>query len=276
MHFKWSKLVFIASALLILCFIPYIYSTHQRLRVSFLDVGQGDAALIRTPSGQNILIDAGDTDGGVLDSLGKELGFWNRYIDLFILTHPHRDHFGGFLDLVDRIPIKKVAMTGAVSDDPLYPEFLKAVEEHHYPVDILSADKDYEFSPGVVLDNLFPFEPGMLYGKRVKDANAVSHVAVLKKDGIPLVLFTGDADMALESEILLRGFDVRAGILKVGHHGSKYSTSDSFLQAVHPKEAVISVGKENDFGHPHAETLEKLRGILLHLTSQEGTVRYNF
>ena len=260
--------------LLQLLLYQVFWLTNNKPSVSILDVGQGDAILIQTPEYKNILIDAGP-DGKVVDELGKKLGFFDKAIDLFVLTHPHSDHFAGFFDVIQKYSVKQVVMTGVSAEDPLYAEFLNQIKALDIPVLFPTSDKDIQIGRNLFLDFIYPFAGQSLIGQQTSNANNTSVVIRLADKNGPLAIFTGDAENNLEREILLSGQDISADILKLGHHGSRTATSDAFLQAVGPETAIISAGKDNQFGHPHAETMEKIKNLDVRQTI-DGMVEFNF
>lgn len=258
---------------MLLTIFPF-FNVHQPLKISVLDVGQGDAILIQTPDYHNILVDAGP-DSVVVDQLGKQMSFFDKTIDVFILTHPHRDHHAGILDVMQKYKIKKILLTGVASGDPLYLDFLKKAGNQSELI-FVNNEQDLQISATVYLDVLYPFANQSLVGQEVHNKNNTSVVARLVRrteDGWqPLIMLTGDAEMEEEREILLAGQDVRTEVLKLGHHGSRTSTSDVFLAAVDPNVAVISAGKDNQFEHPHPETMEKISDLEIRQTMEEGTI----
>ncbi|MBU0577735.1 MBL fold metallo-hydrolase [Patescibacteria group bacterium] len=242
--------------------------------MSFLDVGQGDAILIQTPEYKNVLIDAGE-NGAVVEELGEQIGFFNQEIDLFILTHPHRDHFGGFLDVIQKYPVKQVMITGVISSDPMYEAFLNEIQLLNIPIIFPQNDQDIQMGNNVFLDILYPLTNQSLIGHDVDNKNNTSIVAHLIKSNTSLALLTGDAEHEEEKEILLSGQDVQSDILKLGHHGSRTATSDAFLAAVNPQTAIVSAGIDNKFEHPHGETMEKVKDLTVYQT-MGGTIEFNF
>ena len=270
----WLLFYGICVGLLFLVIVQ-LSNAHQTLKVSVLDVGQGDAILIQTPEYHNILIDAG-SGSAVVDQMGGQLSFFDKTIDVFVLTHPHRDHYGGILDVMQKYKINKVLLTGVSAEDPVYLSFLEKAEETE--MIFIQNHQDLQISPNVYLDVLYPFKDQSLVGQDVHNKNNTSIVARLvrrSKSGLEsLVMLTGDAEMEEEREILLSGQEVKSDILKVGHHGSKTATSDAFLAAVNPETAIVSAGEDNKFEHPHPETLEKLGSLNIQQTMKDGTIEF--
>ncbi len=255
-----------------------LFGLSQPLSISVLDVGQGDAILIQTPEYHNILIDAGP-DSLAVDQLGNRLSYFDKTIDLFILTHPHRDHHGGILDVMQKYDIKTVLLTGVYSGDPLYKAFLDKVKADGINIVFNQSHQDIQIGQNVYLDILYPFEGQSLVGQDSHNKNNTSIVARLirRVEGgwQPLAMLTGDAEIEEELAILLSGQDVSSDILKLGHHGSRTATSDVLLAAVSPLTAVVSAGKDNQFEHPHPETLDKVRSLDVRQTMEEGTIMFD-
>ncbi|MCX6740715.1 MAG: ComEC/Rec2 family competence protein [Candidatus Parcubacteria bacterium] len=271
-----KKLLKILGSLLVLVFLLIGFAVNsqqdrQYLEVDFLDVGQGDAILIKTPAEQNILIDGG-SGSKVLSPLGSNLAFFDKKLDLVVLTHPHEDHVGGLVEVLRRYQVKKVLMTGIVFTTPAYEAFLEEIKKQGIEVQITNGLQDINLAPDLTLKILYPFID--LTEQKVEEINNSSIVIKLiyKNNSF---LFTGDAEELVEQELLAAKTDISAQVLKVGHHGSKYSSSPEFLNAVKPQYAIISVGKDNDFGHPHLRTLDNLQkmGIKILRTDQAGTIK---
>lgn len=250
----------------------YDLNGHKFLEVDFFDVGQGDAAFIETPGGKQILIDGGPSSV-ILEKLAKEMPFWDRTIDLIILSHPEADHLAGLLEVLKRYKIKNILWTGIVRQTAEYKEWVDLIGKEKANIEIAKAGQRLSLSERLSLLILHPFEDWQ--GKELKDSNMTS--IVLRLDyGDTSFLFTGDALAFQEKEMILRGVDLDSDVLKVGHHGSKTSTSQGFIKAVSPEIAVISAGKDNSYGHPHQEVLETLNkyGINVLRTDIAGDIKF--
>ncbi len=246
----------------------------QSDRVTFLDVGQGDAILIQTTEGKNILIDAGP-NGKVVQELSKKLNFFNPQIDLFILTHPDLDHYGGTLDILQKYPIKSVMLTGVSSRSRLYVAFLEELREKDIPLQYPQNDQDLRISPNLYMDFIYPFKNQHLMGLEVKNKNDTSISLILRNaQKEPLMLLTGDGEEKQEQELLLSDQDLSAPIFKLGHHGSKTSSSPNLLKAVDANTFVVSAGKDNKFGHPHPEVIERLNEKTILSTAQISPIEF--
>jgi competence protein ComEC len=269
------RLFKILSALLILTclligFTLYSQADRQNLEVDFLNVGQGDAILIKTPYEQNILIDGGP-DNSVLSELGKNLAFFDKNIDLVILTHPHSDHVTGLVEVLRRYKVKKVLMTGVLHTAPYYSTFLDEIRKQNIPTEVVKGPENINLGEGLDIKILYPFSD--LSGQKSDNLNNTSIVAkLIYKDNS--FLFEGDAGKEVEEAMLVNKIDLKSNVLKVAHHGSKNATSQEFLNAVLPQIAVISVGK-NDYGHPSQITIDRLlqNYIKILRTDLVGTIK---
>lgn len=252
----------------------------QTLTVHFLDVGQGDAALIRTAEGKTVLIDGGPPEAAK-EFARRVDALTSGPIDLMILSHPHLDHYGGLMEVLERVGAKRYLEPGFEHNAPGYPELLTALQLKG--VEIRISDRDtltkneplvIDLGGGAKLTVLWPQRPlhPFLFDTR-SDPNANSIVARLSY-GDHSVLFTGDAEPETEAHFLRLGTDLRADVLKVGHHGSRFSSTTPFLQRIRPKLAVISCGKNNPYRHPGPDTLERLTaaGAQIKRTDLEGEI----
>ncbi len=238
------------------------------LEVTFFDVGQGDSIFIETPQNHQILIDGGPT-AVILEKLGKAMPFWDRTLDLVVLTHPDYDHLAGLIDVLERYRVENILWTGVLADTAEFKEWQGLIQEEGAHIYVARAGQRIK-SSGTVLELLHPFES--LEGKTVKNTNNTSIIARLVF-GDDTFLFTGDAYQTVERELIGRGAEIDADVLKVGHHGSKNSSTREFIGVVSPEIAVISVGKDSKYGHPHQETLESLAGAEVLRTDEAGDIK---
>ena len=257
---KNIKKIFITLITLVLfvyssiSFIIYTEFTNQYLAVHFLDIGQGDGILIRTPDKRTIIVDGGP-DNSLVYKLGEFLPFYERDIDLLILTHPDADHLISFVELLKRYRVHHALITGIADDRPTYQAFLELLAAQRTAVLIAGSVTRIPVGSEVMIEILYPF--ASLFNQVPEDSNDSSIIFSLHY-GEHRFLFTGDASVAVEHALLQAGVVVHADVLKVGHHGSDTSTSQEFLEAVAPSIAVIQVGKDNKFGHPHRRVLDRL------------------
>ena len=230
------------------------------VKVEYIDVGQADAILIENNK-KYMLIDAGNNeDGDLLVNYFKDKNITD--FEYVVGTHPHEDHIGGMDNIIKNFNIKNYYMPDCYTTTKTFEEILDALEEKNLSFE--TPDIDSEFLLG---DALFK----VLYtGTDKRDLNNTSIVLRMTYKDVSF-MFTGDATNVTEKKILAK--DLQSDVLKVGHHGSQYSTSDEFLDKVNPKYAIISVGTGNVYDHPKDITLNKLKGIEVHRTDKEGTIR---
>lgn len=238
-----------------------------------LDVGQGDAILLRTAEGQNILVDGGPGQT-VLEELGEVLSPFDRRLDLVILTHPHEDHVAGLVEVLRRFEVGEVLLSAPEYDNQAYEALMEEIAEREIPYSFADDDNDFEFGD-VKLDVLFPFEP--FTGDDMENVNNASPVIKVVWGEVE-VLLAGDAEQEVEAQLLAAGAPVSADIIKAGHHGSRSSSTEAFLKAVGAELMLISCGTGNDYGHPHEETLEKATdmGMEVRRTDLEGRISVIF
>jgi len=272
-----KKTIFLfVVVLLVLNFFAWqeVFRLNSRtLKVSFFDVGQGDSIFIESSRGNLILIDGGP-DSTVLEKLREEIPFFRRKIDLVVLTHAHADHYVGLIDVLEKYRIENVLWTGVTTKSTKYQEFEKMVEESGAKIHTTKPNQKIVFPSGEkYLDILYPLED--ISGKKLASANLneTSIVARLISSGGSF-LFTGDICKKVEREMIEEGTILEADVLKVAHHGSRYSTSKDFLEESLPKLAVIQAGK-NNHGHPHEELLSRLKefGIKVLITKEYGDIK---
>lgn len=242
------------------------------LHVDFLDVGQGDATFIESPSGTQVLIDGG-RDGSVLRDLSSVMGFFDRDIDMVVATHPDLDHIGGLAGVLKRYAVRTIVLTENVKSTPEFEEFLRAVRDEGATVVYARRGDVFDLGAGpagtTTLSVLFPDrDPSGL------ESNTSSIVTELRY-GTTGYVMTGDSPREIEEYLVSLGTStLRSDVLKVGHHGSRTSSSPIFLDAVHPTYAIISAGKNNSYGHPHKEVVDLLdaRGITRKNTADVGSI----
>jgi len=262
--------ILVGIGIVIIYFI-YSYKTwfnQDYFRVVFFDVGQGDSSLIVTPNGQTILIDGGP-DNEVLRVLGKFLPFWQRQLDLLILTHEHEDHLFGLAELSRRYKIKV---------------FLKNKIDYQIPAVAylqesltINRTKIINAEPGMV----FKFDSGCSLSILAadKEANLLANdysIVTLFNCLDKRILLTGDAGVAVEQKIIANGNDISADILKVAHHGSLSANSLAFLKLVKPKAAIISVGADNKYNLPAPIILDRLKNLPVYIyrTDKLGNIEF--
>lgn len=259
----------ILALVALLTWIAVFSMPDGKLHVVFFDVGQGDAIFIQTPLGQQILIDSGPSPTTILAALGRQLPFWDRSLDLVVLTHPEDDHLTGLIPVLERYEVQKILYSGWPCAKPTCERWQELIEQKEIEVQIAQGGMKIDLGEGLWFDVLHPGTE--LMEGTDSDVNNNSVVMRLVMGGTSF-LFTGDIEEEAEGAILASGQALTNTVLKVPHHGGKTSLSDEFLEGVSPQLAVISVGRDNRFGHPAPETLEKLREVAVLRTDEQGTI----
>ncbi len=233
------------------------------MEITFLDVGNADCSVVQMEDGTNLVIDAGTRDqaDNILFTLRKK-GI--EKIDFLIATHPHSDHIGSMEEIMDVIQVDKVVLPSVVHTSKLYEDMLEKIKEQGIPAVRAEAGVVLKETEKYSLKLVAP-QKGQDY-ESLNDYSAVLHVTY----GKTRFLFTGDAEELSEKEML--AYDIRADVLKVGHHGSKTSSSKAFIAKVNPRIAVISCDEKNDYGHPHKETLATLQEAQIYRTDEDGDI----
>ena len=268
---KWFsgwRLVGILALVAIVAWLALRGLPDGRLHVYFLDVGQGDAILVQAPDGRQILVDGGPSPTALLNELGDVLPFWDHSLDLVVLTHPDGDHITGLIPLLDRY---RVAQVLDVQQSDTAPEAMPWRERlAALGIPRTLAQRGMRLPVGDLGITVLHPGPTQLTGTASDDNN---NSVVLRMDygGISFVL-TGDAESEAEANMIAAGLPLAADVLKVGHHGSNGASSPQFIAAVAPRLAVIQVGAQNKFGHPDPAVLERLQGVEVLRTDQNGRI----
>ncbi|HZS38963.1 MAG TPA: ComEC/Rec2 family competence protein [Polyangia bacterium] len=243
---------------------------EARLAVSFIDVGQGDAALITSPTGKSVLVDGGPPESAA--ALTEFVRARARQpLDLVLLTHRHVDHLGGLESLIRSVGTRLFLDSSYPHPTPAYRRLVRLLEERHVPVREAIRGRRVDLGDGAILELLGPPEPALAHTR--SDVNSNSVVARLDWRRLS-VLFAADAEAPAERWLLAERTRLRARVLKVAHHGSRYSSTLRFLRAVAPEIAVVSCGAGNDYGHPHPLALRRLAqvGARVYRTDERGDV----
>ncbi len=265
----------VAIAIAALVWIAALEGSGGELEVVFADVGQGDMTIITTPSGRIIVVDGGPDAALAARELGAKLPFWRRSIDLLILTHPHEDHIAGLSELLRRYRVERVLERRQRFDGAGYAAWRRLVEAEGAEIVSAAPGVRVEFDDGVSVETLAPpLAPLVGTGSDVDNASVVTRIAYGERS----FLLAGDIFHEGEMWLVRSGATLASDALKVAHHGSASSSASEFLAAVSPSAAVISAGRDNRFGHPAEETLERLSAVLppsrVYITAERGAVRF--
>ena len=240
-------------------------STGNELKVHFIDVGQGDSILVQFKD-KNLLIDAGPRSSSN-DLLKYLKGINLTKLDYVVATHPHEDHIGGMPEIIKNFEIGEFYAPKKQASTKIFQTMFEDLKKKNHKINVakagVSLDMDSDISVEMIAPNSSDYE-------NVNNYSAV--IKVTYKD--TSFLFTGDAEKLSEKEILQKKYDIKADVLKLGHHGSSTSSSKEFLDKVNPKIAVASLGKNNDYGHPHKEIIKAMkdRKISFYRTDELGTI----
>lgn len=243
--------------------LPVTISSSSPFKVYFFDVGQGDSTLILSPDGQTALIDGGDSGTGVVQYL-QNLGV--QRIDLMFATHPHADHIGGLVDVLNAMPVSKVVTSGEINTTSVFERFLDGIDKAG--AEYVEAKRGDSIPFGSI--NFQVLNPAHSSSDNLNNSSLVLNIKI----GKTTFLFMGDAEREIESELLASGQPLDADLLKVGHHASKSSSSPAFLSAVSPETAIYFAGIGNSYGHPAQQTISALQavGATVYGTDQLGTI----
>lgn len=271
-----SKKVFKFSVVIILFagFFGFnIYSSAKdsdKLRVSFFDIGQGDSMFIQAPKKMDILIDGGP-DRKILEKLSEAMPFYDKKIDIIIVSHPHADHITGLIDVIKRYNVEEIYFNSISFNSDAYLEFLKVAEERGIRLADIKEKERLSLGENIFLEI---FSPNKNIDMGVNNTSLISKLNVGKNS----FLFMGDAEKEIEELLMRDEFDLKANFLKVSHQGSADSSSKYFLKKVNPEIAVISVGKNNEFGHPSTRVIRRLEriGAKIYRTDKDGDVKIVF
>lgn len=267
-NFNWYILGIILVATI---FVWYVVLTEDRagkLTVSFLNIGQGDAIFIEAPNGNQMMIDGGP-DRSVLRELGSVMPFYDRSIDLLLVTNPDKDHMAGFIEVMNFLKVKTVVEPGTLPTTAVYRELEDTEKKVGVKKVLVRRGMKIHLDKQTTFEVLFPDRD---VSKLSTNTGSIVGKLVF---GRSCIIFPGDAPQAIEEYVTaLDGKRLKCGVLKVGHHGSRTSTSRVFLSAITPEIAVISAGIGNKYGHPHKEVIDALNDFKVRVlgTYKDGRV----
>ena len=268
-YFKLYFLLFLVI-INILIFYAVAHTSPDKMKVDFFDVGQGDAIFVTAPGGVQMLVDGGP-DNSVLRELGQVMPFYDRSIDVVVATHADQDHIGGLVEVLKRYNVGLVVLNNTTSTSAVYAEFTDLIKAKNIKEEVIIKPEIIALGSEVEFDILFPNQNTA--GWETNDSSIVGKLIY----GENSVLLTGDSPLAVEKYIMGKyGNFLKSDILKVGHHGSKNSSSDIFIGTVLPAYSVISVGLDNRYGHPAPEALAILNKYKTKIleTLGEGMIRF--
>ncbi len=228
------------------------------VKITFLDIGQGDATFIEFPDGQKMLVDCA-IDGRILEALGRVMEFYDKDLDYLLITHPDLDHYGGCEEVLNRFNVKTIIYNGMKKEyDDMWQSFWTAVQNENAEYVEIDHEDVWEIA-STSLHFLYPDQPLALATTTwQKDSNNGSIVFELAYEGVE-VLLTGDAEAELEEYLLhTYGEQIDTDILKIGHHGSGGASVQEFVDMASPEKSVVSCGLNNKFGHPSRRVLKRL------------------
>jgi competence protein ComEC len=254
---KNLKIYFLAILLIlnIIIFYSVYYISGSGLIVAFLDVGQGDAIFIKTPDGHQMLVDGGP-NGSVLRELGKVMPFYDRSIDVVLATHADQDHIGGLVEVLKRFKVDLFIETNTTSTSAVYRELEDLIKEKNIKKEIITSPETVSLGFGVEFDILYPTQNTT--GWDTNDSSIVGKLVY----GNNSFLLMGDLSQKMEKYLVGKyGSFLKSDVLKVGHHGSKNSSSEIFIGTVSPTYSIISAGLNNRYGHPHQEVIDILNNF---------------
>lgn len=226
-----------------------------KLRIVFCDVGQGDAAYVRFPDGRDMVVDGGPNDK-VIDCLGRHMPFWDRHIDIVLMTHPQKDHMQGLISVFDRYDVDYFVRSDVANTTEGFTKLMRVVREKNIPQKFMTQGETIAVD-GATLSFLWP-SANILGASTVGDLNDYSLVFGMRYGSFD-ALFTGDADTRVERNYIGQSLG-SIEVLKVPHHGSRTGMTQEFAQWVSPELSIISVGK-NSYGHPTKEIVDIIQSV---------------
>src|SRR3990167_4496546 len=253
---SYNLLIFVLILLVVniyLFSLDFKRSNSRGLTFAMLDIGQGDALFVESPTGTQIMFDGGPTKS-VLGPLARVMSPFDKSIDAIVITNPDADHIGGFLDILKNYKVGKVFESGAINDSKIYQNLQAEIKRQNIPEILVKRGMKLDIGGGAQIDILFPDRDVSTWSSN--DASVVARLSYGKTS----VMLTGDATVKTEGIVLAENSSaqLQSTVLKVGHHGSRTSSSHDFIQAVAPTYTMISDDKDNKYGHPHQETLDTL------------------
>jgi len=266
---KYFILIILFSGAVFIWFAIFTFADNEFLEVCFFDVGQGDSIFIETPNRKQILIDGGP-DKTILEKLNKAMPFYDRTIDLLILTHPDADHITGLVSALEYYDVKYILTSGIENDTAVYKKWRDLIKEKNIPLILAQSGQKIFLDQDIFLEIIWPEQS--LIESFSKPTNNASVVGRLVYGDIEFLL-TGDIEKKVEQHLISQNLNLESDIFKVPHHGSKTSSSYNFIKMINPQISVISVGEDNRYKHPNDEVLERLKDSVIYRTDKDGDIK---
>ncbi len=254
-YLRWYILLLFLIISLSLWSLVYYEGGRGELKFEVLDIGQGDSLFIESPTGIQVLVDGGP-HRNLIKEISKAVSFYDKHIDMLVVTNPDADHYEGFISLLDKYSVDVVLEPGTANPYPAYGVLEDKIRQKGIQKILARRGQKIDIGGGAYIEILFPDRD--VSGLSSNDGSIVARLVYGKTS----VLLQGDSTEKIEHYLVSTyNEDIKSTILKVGHHGSRTSTSREYVEKAKPEIAVISSGRNNDYGHPHKETLETLRSL---------------
>ena len=266
---KYFILIILFSGAVFIWFAIFTFADNEFLEVCFFDVGQGDSIFIETPNRKQILIDGGP-DKTILEKLNKAMPFYDRTIDLFILTHPDADHITGLVSALEYYDVKYILTSGIQNETAVYKKWRDLIREKNIPLILAQSGQKIFLDQDIFLEIIWPEQS--LIESFSKPTNNASVVGRLVYGDIEFLL-TGDIEKKVEQHLISQNLNLESDIFKVPHHGSKTSSNYNFIKMINPQISVISVGEDNRYKHPNDEVLDRLKDSVIYRTDKDGDIK---
>lgn len=267
-HLRWYVLLSLFFLSIVLWSVTFHENRNGVLTVAFLDIGQGDSIFIESPTGVQVVIDGGPNKT-LLREISKVMPWYDRSIDMIVVTNPDKDHYEGFFSLLKKYKTASFLESGTKNPGE-YDALKKEIEKKKIPSLVARRGQTVDLGGGASLEILFPDRDAS--GFSSNDGSIVMRLSY----GETSIMLQGDSTARIEEYLVSRKENLKATVLKVGHHGSKTSTTEEYVKAVDPEYAIISSGKNNSYGHPHKETLDTLSTfkVITYDTCDNGTITF--
>jgi len=266
---KYLILIILFSGTILIWSVVFNFADNEFLEVTFFDIGQGDSIFIETPSKKQVLIDGGP-DKTILEKLNETIPFYDKTIDLLVLTHPDTDHITGLVSVLEHYDVKYILTSGIENEMAVYKEWRDLIEEKNIPLILAQSGQKILLDHDIILEIIWPEQSSI--ESFLKPTNNTSVVSRLVYGDIEFLL-TGDIEKKVENYLINQNLNLESDILKVPHHGSKTSSNDNFIEIINPQASVISVGKDNRYNHPNDEVLERLKDSIIYRTDKDGDIK---